>query len=267
MDEIEYWRTSKRFVEKSRKAKSLKELTELFWSCIKPMGCKHFICASSVDPMNPPPHAIILTNYPITWTQWHSDQEYYKIDPVFKTVQKRFSPFKWSDERWRALLTTEQSNILNEATEVDIVEGITFPVPTAMGYPASVSVVFEPGHLSEDAILSLELMSQYLYESALSMKVRRAEWFQTSLTPKQREVLQEIANGKSTWDTSVLAGISENTVKTHVKGAFEALNAHSRPQAVAAALFRGEISFQDIDVDIRMREQEFSEENIVIIQP
>ncbi len=266
MDEIEYWRSAKSFVEETRGAASLHALAELFWKKIKPMGCKHFVCASSVDPLNPPPHAILLTNYPMSWAEWHSEQHYYKIDPVLKSAEKLLTSFKWSDESWRALLTFEQGNILNEASEVGISEGITFPIHSSIGYPASVSVVFEKGELNEDAILSLELMSMYLYESALSLKVKRSELFLKTLTEKERAVLQEIANGKTNWETSQILGTSENTVSTHVKNLMLKLNVHTRSQAVAKALFKGEVGFQDLQVSNSANDQALSNENVIIIQ-
>ena len=59
------------------------------------------------------------------------------------------------------------------------------------------------------------------------------------LSPREREVLGYIKEGKSTWDISKLMGISENTVKFHVTSILRKLNAVTRAQALAAAIEMG----------------------------
>lgn len=59
------------------------------------------------------------------------------------------------------------------------------------------------------------------------------------LSPREKEVLGYIKEGKSTWDISKLMGISENTVRFHVTSILRKLNAVTRAQAVASALQMG----------------------------
>lgn len=59
------------------------------------------------------------------------------------------------------------------------------------------------------------------------------------ITPREREILQWLAQGKSTWDISVILNISERTVKFHVGNLLQKLNASTRAHAVAIALENG----------------------------
>ena len=64
----------------------------------------------------------------------------------------------------------------------------------------------------------------------------------TTLTPRQREVLNMLAAGKSTQQISAELGISATTVRNHVANLIAALGAHTRLQAVIAATNAGLIA-------------------------
>jgi PAS domain S-box-containing protein len=55
------------------------------------------------------------------------------------------------------------------------------------------------------------------------------------LTPRQNEVLRELARGCSTDEIARLLGISAETVRNHIRGIFRALDVHSRLDAVLRA--------------------------------
>lgn len=60
-----------------------------------------------------------------------------------------------------------------------------------------------------------------------------------SLTPREKEVLRWIGQGKNNWEISRILGISERTVKYHVGRVMEKLNVASRTQAVVLAMALG----------------------------
>ena len=56
------------------------------------------------------------------------------------------------------------------------------------------------------------------------------------LTRRQRQILQQLADGESTSAAARTLGVSEETVKTHTKNILERLDARNRTQAVAMGL-------------------------------
>ena len=58
----------------------------------------------------------------------------------------------------------------------------------------------------------------------------------TTLTPRQRQVLQLFADGLSTEQAASRLGLSEETVRTHAKASLARMNARDRTHAVAKAL-------------------------------
>jgi DNA-binding NarL/FixJ family response regulator len=63
-----------------------------------------------------------------------------------------------------------------------------------------------------------------------------------SLTPRQRDILGLIAQGRSNKEIAFMLGIRERTVKFHVAALFVRLGTSSRTGALVAALRLGVIS-------------------------
>ncbi len=61
------------------------------------------------------------------------------------------------------------------------------------------------------------------------------------LSPREKEVLNWIRKGKTSWDISKILCISERTVNFHIKNTMQKLDAVSRIHAVAKAIEKGMI--------------------------
>ena len=61
------------------------------------------------------------------------------------------------------------------------------------------------------------------------------------LTGREREVLEQLALGRSTEQAAAAIFLSPHTVRCHVKSAMRKLGARTRPHAVALAITRGAI--------------------------
>ena len=59
----------------------------------------------------------------------------------------------------------------------------------------------------------------------------------TTLTKRQREVLEWIGAGKTTQDTAIILGLTPATVEKHLRLARESLNVDTTAQAVLKAAF------------------------------
>jgi two-component system response regulator NreC len=59
------------------------------------------------------------------------------------------------------------------------------------------------------------------------------------LTPREREILQLLAEGKTNKDVANLLNLSPYTVETHRGNILEKLNLHSVPELILYAVRRG----------------------------
>jgi DNA-binding NarL/FixJ family response regulator len=69
------------------------------------------------------------------------------------------------------------------------------------------------------------------------------------LTARERDVLRQVALGKSNKDIASALGVSDETVKTHLRHLFAKLGAENRAQAAVRALARGVVSPEDLASD------------------
>jgi two-component system NarL family response regulator len=60
-----------------------------------------------------------------------------------------------------------------------------------------------------------------------------------ALTPREMDVLRLVTRGRSNKEIAAAMFISEETVKSHMKGLFQKLGVHDRAEAVSIALQRG----------------------------
>ncbi len=77
-----------------------------------------------------------------------------------------------------------------------------------------------------------QLMRQFNNNIRLERSVQPC----TSITPREKEILDWLREGKSSWEMSRVLSISQDTVKHHVKNIIHKLNAVNRTQAVATAI-------------------------------
>jgi two-component system, NarL family, response regulator len=73
---------------------------------------------------------------------------------------------------------------------------------------------------------------------ALAIKLARRATT-SALTPREAEVLQELASGKTNKEIAAILAIGEGTIKTHLKGLFTKLDATTRSEAIHHATKRG----------------------------
>jgi LuxR family quorum-sensing system transcriptional regulator CciR len=71
------------------------------------------------------------------------------------------------------------------------------------------------------------------------------------LTPRQRDCVVLVAQGKSDWEIGQLLGISESTVHKHIEDAKRRFAVSTRIQLVVRSLFDARLTFADV-----MRESE-----------
>lgn len=89
----------------------------------------------------------------------------------------------------------------------------------------------------------LTLITPHLHE-AMSRILGKQDPYPPDITAREKEILQWLMNGKSTWDISTILDISERTVKFHIDNIMRKLDAVNRTHAVAIALRQRIIDFE-----------------------
>lgn len=185
----------------------------------------------------------VAHNFPASWIDYYFEHDYQTRDPVVLLAPEIERPFLWDslDDAYR--LDRAQQTLMLEADDAGLKDGVGVPLHGPRGNVCLVTFAAGDGHPRPGAELPrLELFATQFH--AAYSAVGRAETNRRTivLSKRERECLQWVAAGKSSWDIGVILSVSERTVNFHVTNALGKLDANTRTLAVVKAIRYGLIS-------------------------
>lgn len=190
-------------------------------------------------------YEIINVSYPEGWLRIYSQNNYQQIDPIVQDNYTRFEMQYWDDTYKK---TSPSPAFLSVAHDYKLIDGYTCGVRSRSGKEGSLlSIAGKKIKKDPYTEAVLHHMMPHLHQALdrLSNKQDRIEAPCTyGISPREREVLNWVKQGKNSWDISVILGISERTVNYHVDNVKQKLDAVSRSHAVAIAIDRGLIDVE-----------------------
>ena len=234
------------FAEICDRATSVEDVTAVFMREVRALGFSHAACASHVDPLKPPPGAVMMVDYPRAWLERFSANNYAERDPVFKTARRQALPFQWSDQRFRSGLAPDQIEILNEAATVGLADGVTIPIHSPGAMAASCSLAIGPDGIDPLDVRQAHWYAVYAHETARRLLLERLRPPKPVLSRRERQCLELIGQGKDDYSVSVILGVSEHTAHNTIRRAMRKYGVATRVQAFVRALRDGEIRLEDV---------------------
>lgn len=229
------------FVERCAAHGELADLIDDFSNVLATFGVSRFMMTRLPAAHEDPEPLILAHTWSPEWLDRYREQRYFWSDPVSHYSLSHSRPFTWGEARSGSRRTRAALQIASEARSIGMVDGIGFPLAD----PTSVQSVVS---LASDQAIDLPTPARaMLHLACLYCELRAVELVKTSdpiprdLTPREREVLQWMASGKSAWETSVILNTSQRTVEAQVSRARQKLNASNTPQAIAKALYSRQI--------------------------
>lgn len=246
MDQFDF---AQSFIEQTQGQMQPAALAQAFQRSINVLGFRYFACGSHVDPLRPR-SAVMLITYPSEWVRCFSEMRLQHIDPVFHHANHSSLPFFWDADDFRASLTADQRQVLCEAARFGVVHGYTIPIHSPRSpyaHRASCSVVPDSPEIDARSYFAVQLMACYLFEAAarlVNLEIEAAQ--HAHLSPRERQCLELVAQGKDDWAIGRILNLSERTVHNHVESAKRRLGVATRTQAVVQALCTHQIAFGDV---------------------
>lgn len=208
-------------------------------------GFDHFLYAASIPTSFVKPYVIIIGGYPPEWRQHYNDMGYQSIDPTVIHCVTRVVPMAWDGLEPLAREDKKLRQFMGDAFEFGLVSGVSFPVHGSRGEAAMLSLASndkpeKSKSRIQQSLPEVNLLAGYVHEAASRIVVsERVELEKVQLTDREQECLLWATEGKTSWETSQILGISERTVIFHLQNASKKLNVVNRQQAVARAVAMG----------------------------
>jgi len=243
--------------EQLDRSRRLDELKRVFSDACHKLGFEHFayhIVRSNGLGGNASRLPHIISDYPSSWVRHYFAERYLDEDPVVAQLLVERKPFLWSELDLPENLSRRQLRLFDEARDAGLPNGLTLPIHQG-GEIAAVSLVVRGTQGATTAVLNRHRHLLYLValhyhniarrtllENALTGESTRRR---ALLSPREREVLEWTAKGKTTWEISAMLGISYKSVEFHIEGAKRKLQVFNRTHAVAKAIMLNLLSFDE----------------------
>lgn len=181
---------------------------------------------------------VLMQNWPRGWFQQYVQSNFHPKDPVATFCRSQIKPFPWS-----SVPIPDTDPMAREIMEVSSVDyrmrqGFCVPIYGLHGHEATISLAGGEVDCDKDAAAAIEMISIYAFSAFAKLRTTQTR---KTLTAREREIISWTANGKTSWDISVILCVSEETVKKTMMSAMRKLNVHTRAQAVAESIRLGEI--------------------------
>lgn len=185
---------------------------------------------------NPPP--AVAHNFPAPWIDYYFAHEYQRKDPVVLFAPDLEGPFLWKSLVERYPLDPAQKVLMSQARESGLRDGVGVPLHGPRGDVCLVTFAADDGHPDPGAELArLDVLAAQFHAAYSAVgRSEGASAREDVLSARERECLQWIARGKSSWAIGRMLNISENTVNFHVKNASRKLGSSTRTLTVVKAI-------------------------------
>lgn len=224
------------------------QLRDALEQVTRAMGFRYFALSHHLDFRRNDIAGIRLHNYPKGYEHWFDDRRLGISDPVHRASYKTHRSFQWARLGELILVTRADERILRRAQREGIGEGMTVPANVLGEARGSCSFAMRAGEtLSHEIWPIVESVGLLAFECARNLCGKRApDAFGKGLTDRQRDCLLWTSRGKTDWETSIILGISHDTVIDHVRQARRRYGGSSRALLTAQILYDGSLCFGDI---------------------
>jgi LuxR family quorum sensing-dependent transcriptional regulator len=221
-------------------AESAPELCKQLAKAVSSFGYQH-LCVISAPTVQQRAFddKVLLNGWPKGWFDQYRTSNFTLHDPVAIFLRTQTRAFKWSEVPVPETNRLARSVMTISSTDYGMRHGFGVPIHGLNGYLAGMSFAGREVDDLKEANAAVQMIGLYAFNRLMNLKF--ASQNDRVLTDREREILNWIAAGKTTWDTGGILSIAEDTVNKHVASAMRKLNVHTRAQAVAESIRRGEI--------------------------
>lgn len=222
-------------------------IIELTLSELREFGFEYATCTNFPRPGESPLPNILLNNRPVDYLENYAKQNHVAHDPVITHLRQSLRAFSWSEVRESRRLSKKETLIIEEARDFQSTDGLIIPIITGPGGLTVFAPCGRDPELTQRSRAAVEMITCASHQALMRANARA----QTDrlgapdrklLSPREREVLNWVAAGKTDREIAIILSISPTTVLALVQSAQRKLGTYKRQVAVIEAMRRREIN-------------------------
>jgi DNA-binding CsgD family transcriptional regulator len=188
-----------------------------------------------------PDDALFLSTCDADYVKRYFVGGFYAKTPVFRWAERSsgICTWTWVKEAFEAgRLSSEEAEAVRQNAVMGVTAGISVSFPEMSSRSkGALGLIADPGMSNGDVDAIFAAKGDEILAVANMMHLTIVHLPQLSrhraLSPRQREALEWVADGKTTQDVALLMGVSAAMVEKHLRLAREALSVETTAQAVA----------------------------------
>jgi DNA-binding CsgD family transcriptional regulator len=231
--------------ERMLEARSVPEVWQLYLDEVADYGFTRALYAYSLDQQGDPyglDHALYLSNHDSAYLDTFIGKGLYRDAPMVRWVAENVGAQSWAKvaEAYAAgKLSLAERRIVEFNRTMGVIAGISISFKdVSTRAKGGIGLVGAPGMTQDEVDRVFETSRRHVIALSTLLHLKVANLPQrvpSSLTQRQREALEWVAEGKTTQDIALLMGISTAMVEKHLRLAREALDVDTTAHAVAKA--------------------------------
>lgn len=192
--------------------------------------------AGSADPR------ILTESTPDGFRDAYIHERFYSVDHICAHARAAGSAFRYDEAPYDRTTSRSHERFMQALTTFGMSKGFIVPIVWLTNIPGCVWLAGKDPNLEKDARQAIEIIALFAASKAQTLcHPSHVESRTSKLTSREREVLQWISAGKTSWEISVISRLSERAINKILSGAMIKLDAVTRAQAVVNAIRLGEI--------------------------
>ncbi|MBE2966550.1 autoinducer binding domain-containing protein [Burkholderia cepacia] len=217
-------------------AKDISSLSDLLGNAVLPLGFPCYAvtrisltCIRSRPSMS---MEAICSHYPNNWVQHYLQHNYGPVDPVHRAAFTSSGPYRWGDI---TDLNHAERHVLVEACDAGLKNGLSIPIREIGGSVLLINLSGPSSRINPETSRQLASVISNLFRLELDRLAPPHPKEFIQLSPRQRQCLSWVAQGKTSSDICMILKISRHTVEYHITEAMRVLNVNSRIAAAVIA--------------------------------
>jgi LuxR family transcriptional regulator len=188
-----------------------------------------------------PDDALYLSTCDADYVKRYFQGGFYAKTPVFRWAERSTGACTWTwvKEAFEAgRLSAEEAEAVRQNAAMGVTAGLSVSFPEVSSRSkGAIGLIADPGmtHAEVDAIFAARREEILAVANMMHLTIVHLPQLSRhrALSPRQREALEWVADGKTTQDVALLMGVSPAMVEKHLRLAREALAVETTAQAVA----------------------------------
>jgi LuxR family quorum sensing-dependent transcriptional regulator len=191
------------------------------------------------DDANP---LILAESAPDGFRDLYIHEAFYQVDHICAHARTTYMPFRFREAPYPGAEARRHKRFLQALATFAVDRGLIVPLGRPTNMPACIWLAGKEPDLDNDAVRAIQVIALFAASKANALRLTQDDSQKASrLNSRERDVLQWISAGKTSWEISVIFGLSERAINKIIGEAMIKLDAVTRAQAVVEAIRLGEI--------------------------